>query len=51
MHSLDHRAVLRGHETGRLRAGNAQCVYRAIDIELERPRRTRASRKNAQRRA
>ena len=35
MHAFDHSAVLRGHQTARLGAGNAERVHRPVGIECK----------------
>ena len=50
MHALDHRAVLRGHQAGCLRAGNAERVNGLRRREPQPPRRAGGGRIDADRR-
>ena len=51
MHALDHGAVLRGHQAGRLRAGDAERVHGLLGVEAERARRAGGGREHADGRA
>ena len=51
MHALDHRAVLRGHQTGGLRPGNAERVYGVLGVELQPAGGAGGGREHADRRA
>ena len=51
MHALDHRAILRGHQTGGLRPGNAERVHRVLGIELQSAGGAGGGREHADRRA
>ena len=49
MHALDHGAVLRRHQAGRLRAGNAKRVHGGVGGKSQRPRRAGRRREHADR--
>ena len=49
MHALDHGAVLRRHQAGRLGAGDAERVHGLVGIELEPARRAGRGRENPDR--
>ena len=49
MHALDHGAVLRGHQAGGLRAGDAERVHGLLRVELQTARRAGGGREHADR--
>ena len=51
MHALDHGAVLRRHQSGRLRSGDAERVHGALRIETKPARGAGGGREHAERRA
>ena len=51
MHALDHRAVLRGHQAGGLRAGDAERVHGLFGVEPEAARGAGSRGEHAERRA